>query len=542
MNFFHFIKQESEALDTSLLLYYSLAGLLNFLIIAIIIYSLGTIETHTSYLTIFLLCISILGFIFIQKYSLDQTCRIVEKIVTKIRIRLTDRIRRIDLLSFESMRQEDFFMLLNRDTTDISGAAKNISRIISSLALTIVACFYITLISPLALILTGLVIFYGVRLYQKQISEYEKEYSQASQKENRFFESMKHLLLGFKELKLNDHKNNDLYHNTMIPLSGEAKDHNISATNQLNNSVILAQVFSYLLLGILIFIYPKITSIDQFTLIQVVGLILFVTTGPVREIVGSLPLIERANSAISNIREMENKLDQLDYHSLPTLEETRKTTPFSTLELKEVVFTYNHTKKGQPFQIGPIDLKIQRGEIVFFMGGNGSGKTTLLKVLIGLYFPDTGKMKLNGRFVTRQNISRYRSYFSVIFQNVHLFNYLLGIQSFNREWCDTMLERLKIAEKTDIREDKSITSLKLSMGQKKRLALLISDLENRDIHVYDEWAADQDPLFRRYFYEVYLRELIQRGKTVIAITHDDAYYHIADRIYKMDYGKLFQIK
>ena len=105
-----------------------------------------------------------------------------------------------------------------------------------------------------------------------------------------------------------------------------------------------------------------------------------------------------------------------------------------------------------------------------------------------------------------------------------------------------MLETLQLENKTGITPDGRFTSLQLSMGQKKRLALLVSELEKRDIHVYDEWAADQDPMFRKYFYEVYLNDLIKQGKTVIAITHDDSYYHIADRIYKMDDGQLISVK
>ncbi|MBD3267160.1 hypothetical protein GF373_10865, partial [bacterium] len=373
MNFYHFLKKESNALEMSLLVYYSLAGFLNFLIIAVIIYSLGAVDSQSHAISIVILLVSIVGFVIVQKYSLDQTCRIVEQIITKIRIRLTDHIRRIDLRSYESIHHEDFLMLLTRDTTDISGAAQNISRIVSSIALVLVACLYITLLSPLALLISGIVIFYGIRIYQKQIAEYEEEKYLAAEKENRFFALMRHLLSGFKEIKLNENKNNDLYHNDMVPVSAQAKWHNISATHCLNHSVVFSQVFSYLLLGFLIFLYPKLVQIDQSTLIQVVGLILFVTTGPVREIVGSLPLVERANAAIANIREMEGQLGQLDIHPIPSAEDIRTTKPFLSLEFNNVTFAYNHSQKGKAFRIGPIDLTIHRGEVVFFMGGNGTG-------------------------------------------------------------------------------------------------------------------------------------------------------------------------
>jgi putative ATP-binding cassette transporter len=55
--------------------------------------------------------------------------------------------------------------------------------------------------------------------------------------------------------------------------------------------------------------------------------------------------------------------------------------------------------------------------------------------------------------------------------------------------------------------------------------------------VLDEWAADQDPLFRRKFYEELLRQLKARGITIIAVTHDDRYYDLADRRLHMEEGR-----
>jgi len=83
-----------------------------------------------------------------------------------------------------------------------------------------------------------------------------------------------------------------------------------------------------------------------------------------------------------------------------------------------------------------------------------------------------------------------------------------------------------------------LSSTKLSQGQRKRLALLLAYLENRSIILLDEWAADQDPSFRKVFYTELLPELKARGKTVIAITHDDHYFHLADKIYRIHQGSM----
>jgi putative ATP-binding cassette transporter len=84
----------------------------------------------------------------------------------------------------------------------------------------------------------------------------------------------------------------------------------------------------------------------------------------------------------------------------------------------------------------------------------------------------------------------------------------------------------------------AFSTLALSQGQRKRLALLTAYLEDRPIYLFDEWAADQDPQFKEIFYHHLLPELRARNKTVLVITHDDRYYDVADRLIKLDYGKL----
>jgi putative pyoverdin transport system ATP-binding/permease protein len=89
-------------------------------------------------------------------------------------------------------------------------------------------------------------------------------------------------------------------------------------------------------------------------------------------------------------------------------------------------------------------------------------------------------------------------------------------------------------------KDGRFTNTDLSTGQRKRLAFIAAILEDKPILILDEFAADQDPVFRKYFYEDILKELKLMGKTVIAVTHDDHYFHIPDRLLKMDSGNLLK--
>ena len=71
-------------------------------------------------------------------------------------------------------------------------------------------------------------------------------------------------------------------------------------------------------------------------------------------------------------------------------------------------------------------------------------------------------------------------------------------------------------------------------------ALIVALLEGKQVFVFDEWAADQDPLFRKIFYQRLLPELKSRGKTVVAVTHDDRYFAVADQVIKLEEGKVVQ--
>ena len=106
---------------------------------------------------------------------------------------------------------------------------------------------------------------------------------------------------------------------------------------------------------------------------------------------------------------------------------------------------------------------------------------------------------------------------------------------------DELLQRMGISGKTAFREGR-FSNILLSTGQRKRLALVVSYLEDKPVYVFDEVAADQDPGFRAYFYETLLPELKRAGKTVVMVSHDDRYFHAADRVLQMDYGRLSELR
>ncbi|MDB6020786.1 MAG: cyclic peptide transporter, partial [Pedosphaera sp.] len=208
------------------------------------------------------------------------------------------------------------------------------------------------------------------------------------------------------------------------------------------------------------------------------------------------------------------------------------------LELINVVHAYHMESEDRDFVLGPINLRFKPGELVFLVGGNGSGKSTLAKIITGLYIPESGEIRLNGRAIDQGNRDEYRQMFSAVFSDFYLFDTLLGLHSPDLDArARAYLAEFHLQRKVKI-VDGNLSTTSVSTGQRKRLALLTAYLEDRPFYLFDEWASDQDPQFKAVFYTRLLPELKARGKTVLVITHDDNYFHLADRLIKLDYGQL----
>ncbi|EGU57862.1 ATP-binding cassette domain-containing protein, partial [Vibrio tubiashii] len=252
--------------------------------------------------------------------------------------------------------------------------------------------------------------------------------------------------------------------------------------------------------------------------------------------VGALPGLIGANISM-------RKLESLDLSDNQNLIESNSTLDaFVNIDLQQVTYEYRADGDDQPFKVGPINFKVNQGEMIFIIGGNGSGKSTFARLLTGLYRPHSGEVFLNGKQMLKHNWSDYRQQFSSVFSDFHLFHQITDGQGQDipesqiSEW----MERLEMSHKVS-QENGRLSDVRYSQGQRKRLALLMAVAEKRGCMLLDEWAADQDPRFRKVFYQQLLPLLKERGVTVIAITHDDRYFDAADRIFKMDSGQLTEL-
>jgi putative ATP-binding cassette transporter len=292
----------------------------------------------------------------------------------------------------------------------------------------------------------------------------------------------------------------------------------------------------YVVIGLLLFALPVLSDPAPQTITGYTLALLYMMT-PVASILNALPDMGRANVALKKVEALGLSLAA---HATEEDESTPFAAPVSSwerLEVLGVTYTYYREKEDRSFILGPVDLTFYPGELIFLIGGNGSGKTTLAKLLVGLYVPEAGEMRLHGQPVTDANRESYRQHFSVVFSDFYLFESLLGLDTAKLDaQARDYLIQLQLNHKVQV-EDGRLSTLDLSQGQRKRLALLTAYLEDRSFYVFDEWAADQDPLFKQLFYLQLLPELKARGKTVLVITHDDQYFHLADRCLKMEEGQ-----
>jgi putative ATP-binding cassette transporter len=240
--------------------------------------------------------------------------------------------------------------------------------------------------------------------------------------------------------------------------------------------------------------------------------------------------------AAERIEELGLTLTATKHEELTSI--TSTSTAWRQLELIDVTHSYRRDGATTDFQLGPINLTLSPGELIFLIGGNGSGKTTLIKLLMGLYEPESGEIRLDGKPIAMTNQDDYRQHFSAVFYDFYLFERLFGVEAKDVDAeGQKYLDLLQLNNKLEIRNG-HLSTIELSQGQRKRVALLNAYLEDRPIYIFDEWAADQDPQFKRIFYYELVSDLKARGKTVIVISHDDRYYGLADRLIKLESGKI----
>lgn len=449
-----------------------------------------------------------------------------------VRLQLCRNILASPLEKLEEIGPHRLLASLSDDVTALSNALMQLPRLIMNVVIAMACLVYLGWLSwPLLLGTLGFMAV-GIISHQLPMQRAIHYLRRLREEQDVLFSHLRALIYGTKELKLHRRRRQILFREELVP-TGESIRH----FTFIGNAIFAAtagwgNLLFFLVVGALLFgLGPG--RIGQPVLTGYVLVLLYMMP-PLEMILFTLPHFGRASAAL-------NKLYKLGIDLTASVEPTAASPGFNprwrSLDLVDVTYSYRG-EDDESFRIGPINLAFTSGELVFFIGGNGSGKTTLAKVLTGLYPVEQGEIRLDGRPVTLVSLDDYRQMFSAVFSDFHLFKSLIAADGVSLdESAAVYLERLQLAGKVRV-EDGRLSTVDLSQSQRKRLALLNVYLEDRPCYFFDEWAADQDPQYKAVFYFEILPELKARGKTVFVISHDDAYYEVADRLIKLNEGRV----
>lgn len=464
--------------------------------------------------------------------------QLAHRVTFKLRLELSARILAAPLQHLEKLGAPRLLATLTDDVSVIASALIATPMLAVHIVVVITCLAYLGWLSlPALLGVFGFLIF-GVLCYQIPLRRALRYLGAGREELDALLKHFRALIDGGKELKLHRARREAFFHEHLEHTARSFRSKATTGDAIYALTASFGHLLIFILVGLLIFALPVWQPTASVTTIGYTLVILYLMP-PLEVIMNALPTLGRANIALQKIQAMGLSLEA-EAESVERSTATREQpSGFQSLQLEAIAHSY-HSEDGDGFKVGPMDLHFRPAELVFLVGGNGSGKTTLAKLLTGLYAPDEGDIYLNGEKITDETRDQYRQLFATVFSDFYLFESLLGLNAGALdEQALQYLRRLQLDRKVQV-IDGVLSTTDLSHGQRKRLALLTAYLEDRPFYVFDEWAADQDPLFKEIFYLRLLPELKARGKTVVVISHDDRYFHVADRILKLNYGKLEQ--
>jgi putative pyoverdin transport system ATP-binding/permease protein len=527
-------KNEFKRVAPQLLIISILSGVSNMFVILLITNSLhGNIGLR--YLVFYYL-LALIVYISSRRYVQTHLIRFSRGLTYDIRIKLIEKIFSTSYQKFEKIDRGRVYATLNDDVGTIGDSTNTIVGLITNLITAIGAFLYLATIAFWATFSTLLLVGTISTLYYIVSRNTRVFFEEARDTRNVFMRLLNGMVDGFKELSL--HRNKKLEFKDDIAFTArEYRDKISTAHIRFVNAFLIGESSLIIVLGVVAFAIPRLLpGIAIYSIMSFIIVLLYLI-GPVNGILGSVPAIMQLRIAWNRVQTFLKEIPaNLDLQEIPKIIDY---SIVESIKAKGVTFDYKNEKEQTHFSVGPVNLEIKKGEILFIIGGNGSGKTTLAKLLTGLYQPDNGSIMINDKEVTCTQLSEY---FSTVFSPYFLFEKLYGIDLKGKvEDIREYLRLLDLTEKVEIGENRYST-IALSGGQRKRLALLQCYLENYPVYLFDEWAADQDPEYRKFFYRELLPRMKKNGKIVIAITHDDHYFDVADKILKLDMGKMEFIK
>ena len=452
--------------------------------------------------------------------------------VAKLRVDLSNKINAMEVSQVERLGLPRLLNVLTEDMSRVTNASLAIPMVLVSAVTALGMLVYLALLDLKIFAFTVLAIVVGLFLFRLPVSRTKKYYNRARDLRDEMQEGFRGLIFGSYELKLNKEKSQrflskEIEAPTLESLQQEKKGDYI--LHIAGNS---SEILCFFAIGLVVFLLPKGEGFEQQSLYGIVMALLYIT-GPVARILGLMQQLKLGEISLEKINEIY-AIDVPEYAS-----GTQISPDWQKLVLIDIKYSYSIEEYS--FSLGKITLSLDRGQTYFIVGGNGSGKSTLSKIISLHYLADEGQISFDDQQVTPENLASARDRLFVIYSDYYLFHTIYKDLSLNDlALIEKYLKLFKLENKTQL-VGNEFTTVKLSDGQRRRLALIVALVEDKDIYILDEWAADQDPEFKDLYYNFVLPELKRKGKTVIAITHDDRYFSHCDQVIKMENGALVQV-
>jgi cyclic peptide transporter len=518
-----------------------ISGIGNAAVIILLTSSIGRIGTYTNqkeyYIVVFYFLLALFAYIYGRKIVQTQLIKLAVALIYDIRIRLLNKIFSSCYEDFEKMNRGSIYTTLNNDTDRIGSAANVVVNLSTNMITTISVFGYLMIISFKAAIATIIVIAGISLLYYRVGRKSNVLFELVRNTFSKYLELLSGMIEGFKELSL--HLSTRLgYRKDIEHVNMEFRDRSIMAQIGFVNAFLAGESMLIMTLALVVFVFPGIfPALTSGVVLSYIVVMLYLI-GPINVILSSIPDVMQIRVAMKRVRTFLKDLPEtIDLQEEPATV-NYKTARIERLFVKGLKYRYAQEDGKKGFEVGPVSFELRRGDVLFITGSNGSGKSTLIKLLTGLYSRSSGEIEIDGKLMDAVDLGEY---FSVVFNPFYLFKKLYAFETAdNTEEINSYLEVLGLTGKVTI-QDGNYTTTNLSQGQRKRLALLQCFLEDRSIYLFDEWAAEQDPEYRRFFYKELIPEMKRRGKLIIIVSHDDQYFQEADMIIKLNNGKQEEI-
>jgi putative pyoverdin transport system ATP-binding/permease protein len=510
-----------------------LAGLFSAGVIAVV--SRTLIRHNASYLLALAFGALVVGRIVTTAAAQLLLVRFSQGTILDLSLTLCAKILHAPLRVLERRGSAQIIAVLTEDVSSVTWAVQSLPQLVMNSAILLCCGVYLAWLSWRMFVGAAVVTLVGAIIHKLLHDRAFKEIRAAREARSLLFGHFRSLTTGIKELMMHRGRREALLESEIRPAADAYRTSNLIATRQYALADAWMQALYYGLIGLLLFAFPRIAKPTPEALTGYAFALLYMMN-PLWGVIGGLPAVARGNVALEKIEELGVSIHTEAPASVTPADPSGS--PAIALEMRGVRFSYDEDAAAESFSLGPIDFSLRSGELVFVVGGNGSGKSTFVKVLTGLYAPQEGELCIDGQRVRSAEQAAYREHFAVVFSDCFLFEKLLGLESPNLQTAaHHYLSLLQMDKKVSLLGS-ALSTTDLSQGQRKRLGLVTAYLEDRPIYVFDEWAADQDPEYKEVFYTKLLPDLRNRGKAVVVITHDDRYFHIGDRVVKLEDGRM----